>query len=185
MENMILLVVDVQTLLVEEHPHHEAKVLANIQNLIREARSNQVEIVYVRHDDGVGTELEVGTPGWQIFPSVAPEVNEKIVDKQFNSAFHKTDLQTYLTHKGIDTIILVGMQTEYCIDATLRSAFDLGYKVLIPLDTNTTYDNAYMDAETLLDYYHNAIWDNRFAKVVTMEQAIEKFSRSQTSIFWI
>lgn len=178
MKNIILLVVDVQTLLVEEHPYHEAEVLANIQNLIREARSNQVEIVYVRHDDGVGTELEVGTAGWQIYPSVAPIGSEKIVDKQFNSAFHKTDLHEYLTHKGIDTLMLVGMQTEYCIDATLRSAFDLGYKVWIPMDTNTTYDNAYMNAETLLDYYHNAIWDNRFAKVITVEQAIEKFNET-------
>ena len=175
MKKIILLVVDVQTLLVEEHPYHEAEVLANIQNLIREARSKEVEIIYVRHDDGVGTELEVGTPGWQIYPSVAPIGSEKIVDKQFNSAFHKTDLHEYLTHNSIDNIILVGMQTEYCIDATLRSAFDLGYKVWIPMDTNTTYDNAYMNAETLLDYYHNAIWDNRFAKVITVDQAIEKF----------
>ena len=87
MKKIILLVVDVQTLLVEEHPYHEVEVLANIQNLIREARSKEVEIIYVRHDDGVGTELEVGTPGWQIYPSVAPIGSEKIVDKQFNSRF--------------------------------------------------------------------------------------------------
>jgi len=176
MKNMILLVVDVQTLLVQEHPYHEAEVLGNIKRLIDEARSNQVEIIYVRHDDGVGTELEVGTPGWQIYPSVAPEGHEKIVDKQFNSAFHKTDLHTYLLQKGIDTLMLVGMQTEYCIDATLRSAFDLGYKILIPIETNTTYDNAYMNAQTLLDYYHDAIWDKRFAQVISMKQAIDEFS---------
>ena len=98
--------------------------------------------------------------------------NKKIVEKFYNSAFHKTDLNEYLTHKGVEQIILVGMQTEFCIDATLRSAFDLEYKVLIPRGANTTYDNDYMMAEQLLNYYHDMIWDNRYGKVVSMEQAV-------------
>lgn len=173
MNKMVLLVVDVQNAIVMEHPHEEEKVLGNIQALIAQARKNQVEVIYVRHDDGVGTEFEVGSDTWQIHDAVAPQGGEKIVDKQFNSAFHKTDLQAYLSEKGVDSIILVGMQTEYCIDATLRSAFDLNYKVFIPEQTNTSFDNPYMQAQQLIAYYNSFIWDGRYAKVVPMEEALD------------
>jgi nicotinamidase-related amidase len=172
MNKMVLLVVDVQNAIVMEHPYEEEKVLGNIQALIAQARKNQIEVIYVRHDDGVGTEFEVGSDTWQIHETVEPQSGEKIVDKQFNSAFHKTDLQMYLSEAGVDTIMLVGMQTEYCIDATLRSAFDLNYKVLIPEQTNTSFDNPYMQAQQLIAYYNSFIWNGRYAKIVPMEEAL-------------
>ncbi len=172
MKNMVLLVVDVQNLLIAEHPHKADELIGNIQKLLHEARTNKVEVIYVRHDDGPDTALTNGTEGWEIYKDIEPIEGEKIVEKIFNSAFHKTDLHSYLKEKSVETIMLVGMQTEFCIDATLRSAFDLGYKVIVPKDTNTTYDNAYLPATQLLSYYHDMIWNNRYAEVLTMEQAV-------------
>lgn len=172
MKNTVLLVVDVQNLLIAEHPHKEHELIGNIQKLLQEARSNEVEVIYVRHDDGPDTDLTAGKEGWEIYADIAPVKGEKIVEKFFNSAFHKTDLHHYLKGQKIENIMLVGMQTEFCIDATLRSAFDLEYKVLIPKDTNTTFDNAYLPAAQLLSYYHDMIWNNRYAKVLTLEQAV-------------
>lgn len=173
MNKMVLLVVDVQNAIVMEHPHEEEQVLGNIQALIEQARKNQIEVIYVRHDDGVGTEFEVGSDTWQIHESVMPQGEEKIVDKQFNSAFHNTELQAYLSEKGVDTIMLVGMQTEYCIDATVRSAFDLNYKVYVPEQTNTSFDNPYMQAQQLIAYYNTFIWNGRYAKLLPMEEALQ------------
>lgn len=172
MKKIVLLVVDVQNLLVWEHPHKEKELIINLQKLIQTAREAKVEVIYVRHDDGPDTDLTAGKEGWEIYKEISPLPNEKIIEKFYNSAFHKTDLNEYLIHKGVEQIMLVGMQTEFCIDATLRSAFDLEYKVLIPWGANTTYDNDYMKAEQLLNYYHNMIWDNRYGEVVSMEQAI-------------
>jgi len=157
-----------------EHPHEEVKVIDNIEALIAQARTNQIEVIYVRHDDGVGTEFEVGSDTWQIHEAVTPKDGEKIIDKRFNSAFHKTDLHAYLSEKGVDTIMLVGMQTEYCIDATVRSAFDLNYKVLVPEQTNTSFDNPYMQAQQLIAYYNTFIWDGRYAKILPMKEALER-----------
>lgn len=171
MKKTVLLVVDIQNLLMSEHPHNEVQFIENVQSLIEKGRTEGVEVIYVRHDDGPDTELAAGTEGWEIYGAVAPKPHEKIVDKQYNSAFYKTDLQEYLGNKGIETIMLVGMQTEFCIDATLRSAFDLNYKVLIPENTNTTYDNAFLTGDKLLAYYHQMIWDNRYAKVITLDEA--------------
>ncbi len=72
--------------------------------------------------------------------------------------------------KKIDTIILTGLQTEYCIDATLKSAFDNGYSVIIPEQTNTTFDNEYLSGEKLYEFYNYKIWNNRFAKVLSVDE---------------
>lgn len=168
----VLLVVDVQNLLVWEKPYREKELIGNIQTLIKAAREHNVEVIYVRHDDGPDTDLTAGKEGWEIYKEIMPQQGEKIVEKFYNSAFHKTDLDAYLKDKSVENMILVGMQTEFCIDATLRSAFDLGYKVIVPRDANTTYDNTYMTAELLLNYYHDMIWNHRYAKVVTVEEAV-------------
>lgn len=173
MSNIVLLVVDVQNALINEHPYNEERVIENIKKLILTARDNKKEVVYVRHDGGQGTEFENGTYGWQVYDKVVPNSNELIFEKQYNSAFHKTDLKIYLDNNNIDTIILVGLQTEYCIDATCKSAFDYGYKIIIPEETNTTFDNDYLSGEKLYEFYNYKIWNKRFADVISIEKVIK------------
>lgn len=173
MSNIVLLVVDVQNALIKAHPHNEQRVIENIKNLILSARDNKKEVIYARHDDGVGTDLEKGTDGWQIYEDIAPTNSEFIVEKEYNSAFRKTRLREYLKTKEIDTIILVGLQTEYCIDATLKSAFDYGYKIIIPQETNTTFANEYLSGEKLYEFYNYKIWNNRFANVIPIDDVVK------------
>ncbi len=172
MGNIILLVVDVQSTLIKKHPYNEKKVIENINKLILTAKGSNKEVVYVRHNDGEGSDLEMGSDGWQIYHDIAPDNGEYIVDKEYNSAFHKTGLREYLERKKIDTIILVGLQTEYCIDATLKSAFDYEYKIIIPEETNTTFDNEYLPGRKLYELYNYKIWNNRFANVLSMKKVI-------------
>ncbi|MDF2905895.1 MAG: nicotinamidase-like amidase [Herbinix sp.] len=172
MENTVLLVVDVQTLMVEEHPYNEQRVISNIKSLIRTARESDLEVVYVRHEDVEGGDLERGSYGWQIYSEIAPLEGERIFDKHFSSAFLNTGLREYLTDRKVDKIILVGLQTEYCIDATCKSAFEHGFQILIPEETNTTFDNEFLTAEKLYEFYNHKIWNHRFAKVLPFEEVI-------------
>ncbi|MDF2942694.1 MAG: nicotinamidase-like amidase [Herbinix sp.] len=169
MKDTILLVVDVQTALIEEHPYNETKVIKNIKQLIHTSRQAGIEVVYVRHDGGVGGDLEINTKGWQIYHEIAPESGEMIFDKKYCSSFLKTGLKEYIDNKEIKTIILVGMQTEYCIDTTCKTAFEHGYKVIIPKETNTTFDNAYLTSEKLYEFYNYMIWDNRFGQLISVD----------------
>lgn len=173
MSNIVLMVVDVQNTLIKKHPYNEKKVIKNIKKLILTARDNKKEVLYVRHDDGKGTEFEKGTDGWQIYDDVSPNSSEYIVEKEYNSAFHKTGLREYLESKEIDTIILVGLQIEYCMDATLKSAFDYEYKIIIPEETNTTFDNEFLSGEKLYEFYNYKIWNKRFANVLSMGDVIK------------
>lgn len=54
--------------------------------------------------------------------------------------------------KGVEVIYVQhddGLQTNFCIDATVKSAFERGYNVIVPKGTNSTFDNDYMNAETI------------------------------------
>ena len=166
MKNTVLLVVDVQTTMIENHPYNVRKVIENIKKLIVTARKNNIEVIYVRHDARVGTPFEKNTPSWEIYDEIKPADNETIFDKKLSSSFHKTGLEIYLDNRKIENIILVGLQTEYCIDATCKSAFDLGYKVIIPEETNTTFDNDFLSAEKIYRLFNYNIWNNIKLKLI-------------------
>lgn len=163
-----LLVVDIQNLLVEEKPYAIEERLALWQDSITKARQAGVEIIYVRHHD---KELVEGTADWEIHSTVAPLASEKIFDKTFNSAFKETELHTYLQEKGIEQLIIMGMATNFCIDTTIKVAFELGYKVAVIQDGTTTGYSGKLDAKDLIDHYQN-IWSWNFAQVDRLENII-------------
>lgn len=175
MPKPIILVVDMQNALIWDNPYNIDKVILGIGKLINFAREQNIEIIYIQHDGGEGNELEKGTNGWEIDNRIAPMAGDRVFEKNKNSAFKNTDLHVYLQEKKADTIILVGMQTEYCIDATCKSAFDLDYSVIIPEKCTTTFDNDYFNGKILSEYYEKKIWNGRFAEVMPAGDVIIRF----------
>lgn len=160
-----LLVIDVQNLLVESKPHAIDACMALWKATIATCRKEGLEIIYVRHNDD---EFVTGTAGWEIAEAIAPQTGDKVFDKHFNSAFKDTNLQAYLDGKGIGRLILVGMSTNYCIDTTVKVAFELGYEVAVVEHGTTTFADPDIPADVLIDY-HETIWDGRFAQVDDLE----------------
>lgn len=173
MKNIVLLVVDMQEALVNGNPFNKETTINNIEILIKECRTNNVEVIYVRHDGGTGDELEQGSKGWQIYNQIAPIEGEKIIEKRYCSSFRNTELKAYLDEKNIETIILVGMQTEYCIDTTCKVAFEHGFNIIIPEEANTTLDNEIMSGKEIYEYYNFNIWNNRFGRVEKVRDIIK------------
>lgn len=167
-----LIIVDMQTALVKAEPYNRTVVIENIKALLNACRKIELPVIYIQHDGGNGDELEHGSSGWAIYEGIAPLPDEKIFEKQYNSAFRKTGLRAYLDEIGAKHIILCGMQTEYCLDATCKVAFEYGYKITIPQSTTTTFDNAFASGKDLLKYYENQIWNNRYAQVISLEQVL-------------
>ncbi|CYY19561.1 nicotinamidase-like amidase [Streptococcus suis] len=112
-----------------------------------------------------------GLLDWEIHSIVAPLVSEKIFDKSFNSAFKETGLHAYLQEKEIERLIIMGMATNFCIDTTIKVAFELGYKVAVIQGGTTTGYSGKLDAEDLIDHYQN-IWSWNFAQVDRLENII-------------
>ena len=164
---------DIQTDIVNDALYNKDRVISNIKTLISACRNNGVEVIHVRHDNGKGSVLAANTPDWLTYAEVAPIDGEKIFDKNVNSAFKSGGLAEYLKEIDAEQLILVGLQTEYCIDANCKAAFDRGYKEIIPEETNTTFNNSYLSAEQTYRYYNNFIWNKRYADVITMENALK------------
>jgi nicotinamidase-related amidase len=165
MASTALLIVDVQNALVDEKPFNIGGVLGNIKKMLDTCRENSIEVIYIQHDGEKGDTLEPFSYGWDIHKSIYPKAGEKIIRKTYNSAFKNTELEGYLNSKSIETLILVGMQTEYCIDTTCRVAFDKGYKLIMPEETNTTFDNGDLSASDIYKYHNFNIFKDRFAEV--------------------
>ena len=89
MDHDALIIIDMQTALVEAHPYNEAVVIQNIKSLLQACRGKKIPVIYVQHNGSAGDELERGSRGWQIFKGIAPLPDEKVFEKQYNSAFPK------------------------------------------------------------------------------------------------
>lgn len=169
---MKLIVIDIQKGITDERLYDFDGFINNVTNIIDTARKNGVELIYVQHDDGPGTGFSVGDKDFEIAEQVAPIAGEKIFVKEINSFFGNKELTEYLEKEDDKDVMIVGLQTNFCIDASVKSAFERGFRVIIPEGTNSTFDNGYMDAETTYRYYNEMMWPKRFAECVSLEDAI-------------
>ncbi len=174
---MVLLIVDTQKLIMDSHLYNFESFKSNIKLLISNAREKGMEVVYVRHYDAPGEgALAKDQDGFQIYDEFKPQADEKIFDKDVNSAFKNSGLLEYLKSKGENQLIIAGLMTEYCIDATIKCGFEHGFEIFVPEYSNSTFSNKYMTGEQSYKYYNEFIWNNRYAKSITINEALELMS---------
>ena len=81
-----------------------------------------------------------GTAGVEIHSCVAPLPEEPVVTKHFPNSFRETDLLERFKADGIHQLLVCGMMTSMCVDATVRAAFDLGFASTVAQDACATRD---------------------------------------------
>ncbi len=84
-----------------------------------------------------------GTKGADIHASVAPKAGEAIVEKNFPNSFRGTGLAEKLEGLGVKNLVVAGMMTHMCVDATVRHAADAGYKITLLGDACATRAQAF------------------------------------------
>lgn len=87
----------------------------------------------------------VGTPGPEWF-GVRPREDEEVVTKRRYSAFHGTDLVRLLYGSDVSWLVVCGLTTDCCVDATARDAFQHGFRVVVAADATGTYEQGRQDA---------------------------------------
>ncbi|MDU0367063.1 cysteine hydrolase family protein [Microbacterium sp. KSW4-17] len=114
-------------------------------------------VIHVRHESPAGGGfLEVDTDGAEIDPRVAPEPGETVIVKHAPNSFVGTDLHERLRELGARELLVVGMMTSMCVDATVRAAIDLGYAVTVVGDACAAPDLAYGGVEVSGEAVHAA-----------------------------
>ncbi len=143
LDRTALLVIDVQSGLDDpaHGPRNNPDCETNVARLIDTWRSAGRPVVFVRHDsDRPDSPLRPGQPGNDFKPVITGEP-DLLVAKQSNSAFFgQPDLDAWLRERGVTGVAIAGIQTNYCCEATARTASDLGYDTLFVLDATHTFD---------------------------------------------
>ena len=135
-----LFVVDVQRNMVEgpySVPQSEA-FLAKFEARIEKARADGWPVIFVQNDGPVGDIDEPGSEGWQLW--FTPAVGERVVRKTTQNVVESNpELAAELVADGIEAVELIGMQSEYCVQASARGAKAAGFKVSIQPDLHATF----------------------------------------------
>ena len=103
-------------------------------------RKDGLPVIHVRHLSvrPGATFFLPGTKGADIHDSVKPRSGETIVEKNFPNSFRDTALKEILDEQKISNLVVAGMMTHMCVDASVRQAADLGYKVTLLADACAT-----------------------------------------------
>ena len=170
--HMKVIVVDVQKGITDTRLYNYEGFLVRVKRLLTAARQSNVEVIYVKHDDGPGSGFSVGDEDFEIADALAPMEGEKVFVKEYNSCFSNKKFEAYLEECEENTLIVVGLQSDFCINATIQSAFDREYRIIVPKGCNTTFDNDYMDGATTYRFYNEYVWPDRFAQCISVEDTI-------------
>jgi len=137
-------------------------MIATINRLIASARAAGSPVVFVQHEDEW---LHAGSPAWELMRELeAPADTDIRVAKRHGSAFHDTPLAETLRRMGVNEVVLCGLQTELCVDSTLRHAAALNFDVSLAEDAHSTFDNGTLTAPQIIEH-HNRTLAN-YARVV-------------------
>jgi nicotinamidase-related amidase len=134
-----------------------ARTISNINGLARRARAAGAPVIVVQHEDG--GELAHGSAGWQLAAGLVCSADDTLLRKRGSDAFHQTDLQSMLKTRHVSQLVICGMQTEFCVESTVRRALAQGYPVILAADGHTTTDNQVLPA-TQIVAHHNATLGN-------------------------
>jgi nicotinamidase-related amidase len=131
-------------------PIEAAEKASMLLNFFRKNRMPRLHVQHISLQQNAPFFLP-DTPGVNIHESVAPAQRELIVQKHFPSSFRETNLLELLCDREAERIVICGMMTHMCIDATVRAAADLGFKVMVVADACATrtlqHENLIIPAE--------------------------------------
>ena len=135
-----LLVIDVQHNMVEgpwSVPDSET-FLGRFEARIARARNEGWPVIFVQNDGPEGDVDEPGSEGWQLWFS--PEPGERVVRKTTQNVFESNpELAAELQAAGIEAVELIGMQSEYCVQASARGAKAAGFNVTLQPELHATF----------------------------------------------
>ena len=146
-----LLIIDVQQALCagEDECFEINRVIENINHLSIRARIAGVPVVFIQHEETDGP-LVHNSAGWQLAEGLETEPEDIRVRKTTPDSFYQTHLQNLLQKEEIERLIICGLQTDYCVNATVRQALKLGYDVVLAADAHSTVDNGSLSAEEII-----------------------------------
>jgi len=137
-------------------PEEASTMAAGLEKLFRDQR---LPVIIIQHAGG--------SP---VHKDVAPLHGEKVITKNEANSFNGTDLLDYLRFLNVKRLVICGMQTQMCVEATTRAAYDYGFKCIVAQDACAARNLKFSDRTVSAADVHAstlAILNGYYAKVVS------------------
>jgi nicotinamidase-related amidase len=130
----------------------------NAEQILARFREQGEPLVHIQH---ISTRPDASfflpdTAGAAIHPSVEPAPGEVVITKHFPNSFRNTALADQLQNRQINHLVVAGMMTHMCVDATVRAAFDLGFRCTVLHDACATRDLSFASTAVPAHQVHAA-----------------------------
>lgn len=152
-----LLIIDAQQELIEGNDQEvsvfqKEKLIENINLVINKATESDALIIFVRDTDVAAGKGE----GFQVHRDINLPADSKTFDKAATNSFYGTGLKEYLDEHDIKHVVIMGCQTEHCIDTAVRTATVSQLDVTLVGDGHSTTGSSVLSAEQIINH-HNKI----------------------------
>ena len=164
------------------NPEDAAKKAYSLLQCFREHGGHHIHIQHISIKPDA-TFFIKGDTGSDIHDLVAHFEGEPIVYKHYPNSFRETKLIEMLKEWEIERVVICGMMTHMCVDATTRAAADLGFQVLLAEDACATRDLTYGDTTIPADLVHKSFLAalKSYGKVMKSEEIIALLAAEQES----
>jgi nicotinamidase-related amidase len=152
----------------------------NILLLLTEWRIRGWEVIYSQHlsllpQSPLNYQNKLGV---EFKEQVKPLVHEVVFQKNVNSAFIGTKLETYLKDKQISTVVMTGLSTQHCVSTTTRMASNLGFQTYLVSDATAAFElTDYNGTKYLPEVIHQvelATLNQEFATIIHTNELIKE-----------
>ncbi len=136
----------------------------NAKEILEIFRKENQLVIHVRHKSD---------KGFEIHKNVEPAANEKVITKEEVNSFQNTDLLEYLKSNKINRLVIIGMQTQMCVEAAIRAGHDFGFECIVVHDACATRDLKFngriVKAEDVQTSTLATITDGGYGKVIDLK----------------
>lgn len=139
--------------------------------ILDQFRKSGLPVYHIRHNFD---------SGGNIHQYVRPSQNEKVISKDQANAFYGTDLLECLRADSINRVVICGMQTHMCVEATVRAAHDYGFTCFLVSDACATRALQYEEHIIPAKHVHFSTiksLQGTYAKIVTTETLLRDFDQ--------
>jgi len=148
-----------------------------IASLLAEWRARGAPILHVRHISRTpGSPFWPGQPGVEFQPLLAPLDSEHVMEKNVPDAFANTGLERWLRVRSISSVVIVGVSTNNSVEATARSAGNLGFKTYVVSDATFAFAKSDFDgrARSAQEVHAMALANlhGEYATVISSKEAL-------------
>ncbi len=163
-----------------EKPEAAAKNAYTLLQCFREHGGRHIHIQHVSLKPDAAFFIS-GDRGTDIHDLAVHFEDEPLIQKHYPNAFRETNLLKTLRGWGVERVVICGMMTHLCVDATARAAADFGFKVIVAADACATraltFGGVNIPAEQVQAAFLAAL--QSYGQVLTVEQILTQLAIEQ------